>query len=204
MPKLFSLLPKSFAALFALMALCALAPVAQAQTSLFADPKAHAEGDIVTIVLAERTAASRESGWKNSSDSKLGASAAVAGGEMAGSFGADARFENDAAARNQSVQSDLLHGTISAQVVSVDAAGNLAIKGQRRLNVNGETHLMTVTGIVRPYDIQYDNTILSHQIASADIVYERESGGFHLSRPGTFAKIGAAAALLAALVLAGM
>jgi flagellar L-ring protein FlgH len=177
---------------------------ATAQTSMFADPTARNVGDIVTIVLEERTAAQRESAWQNQSDASMGGDAQVDAGPIAGAFGADASFNTGSSNRNESVQSDLLRGTISAQVVEIDQAGNLVIEGERTLNVNGETHLLHVSGIVRPFDVRYDNSVLSTQIAAANIVYEREGGGVMkgMSKPGAFARIGAAVALVAAIFFA--
>jgi flagellar L-ring protein precursor FlgH len=44
--------------------------------------------------------------------------------------------------------------------------------------VNGSTHIMEVSGVVRTDDIRFDNTVLSHQIADAKIKYN-QSGVRH-------------------------
>ena len=169
--------------------------------SLYADPKAHQPGDMITIVLAERTAAQRESGYDNRSKSGLGGSGSVAGGDkLSGTFALDASFNQSTSHRNETVQSDLLQGIVTALVVGVDSTGNLLIKGERRLNVNGVTHLMRVSGMVRPFDIRNNNTILSYQIANAFIEYRQDGMGRSFLRPGTFAKIGVVAVLVGALV----
>lgn len=176
---------------------------AQAQASMFADPRARRPGDILTVVLAERTAAQRESEWDNASQAGIGGSHAVSGNDdLAGHFGFDARFQKDASTRNQSLQRDLLSGTMTARVVGIDEAGNLVIAGERKLSVNGESHLLKVSGVVRPYDVQYNNTVLSYQIADAAIAYQR--GGFHrrFFRPGAFVKFGLAALLGGAVIYA--
>lgn len=189
-------------AIAAILVLALSAPAAgYAQTSMFSDPKAHAEGDVLTIVLAERTAAQRESAWQNNSKAGLGTSASVAGGTLSGSFAADANFTKDAKARNESLQSDLLQGTMTALIVGVEPGGNLQVRGERRISVNGEAHLLSVSGIVRPFDIQYNNTVLSYQIANADIEYRRTGFGKRMFKPGFFVKFGAIAALGAAILL---
>lgn len=188
------------ASLLLLLALCAAVP-ARAQQSMYADPKARQAGDLVTIVLVERTSASRESDWGNESSAALGGAASVAGSsDLEGSFGLDARFNKAARTRNQSLQRDLLSGTITALVTGVDAAGNLTVAGERKLSVNGESHLLKVSGLVRPYDLQYNNTVLSYQIANASIEYHR--GGLHrrFLKPGALVKVGLAAVLGAAVV----
>jgi flagellar L-ring protein precursor FlgH len=181
---------------------CWMPLAAFAQTSLFADPKAHSEGDVLTIVLAERTAAQRESAWQNDSRAGLGTSANVAGGTLSGSFAADATFRKDAEARNESAQSDLLQGTMTALVVGVEPTGNLQVRGERKISVNGEAHLLSVSGVVRPFDIRYDNTVLSYQIANAEIEYRRSGFARRMFKPGAFVKFGAIAALGAALLFA--
>ncbi len=187
--------------LFLLALTMALPASAQGQ-SLFSDPKAHQAGDVLTIILAERTAAQRESAWQNNSRAALGAGGTASADGLSGQFAADARFSKEARAKNESSQSDLLQGTITAVVVGVEPTGNLQVKGERKISVNGEAHLLTVSGIVRPFDIMYDNTVLSHQIANAEIEYRRSGFAKRLFKPGAFVKIGAIAALGAALILA--
>lgn len=173
---------------------------AQAQ-SLYADPRAHDVGDVVTVVLAERTSASRESGWDNRSSTQLGGNASVSG-NVSGRFGLDATFNNDALNKNLSSQRDLLTGTFTAQVVERDARGNLVISGERRLHVNGETHLLRVDGLIRPFDVRNDNSVYSFQIANANIEYRHAGGHRRFVKPGFLARVGAAAVLGAAIIYA--
>lgn len=199
----FSSLPPSAPAWAALFALLLLGPsVAHAQGSLFADPKARQSGDVITIVLAERTAAQRESGWQNKSDAQMNTDAGVTGKDLSGRFGLDAQFNKEALNRNESTQSDLLRGTITAMVVGVDSTGNLIVQGERKLNVNGETHLMRVHGVARPYDVRYDNSILSYQIANASIEYRRDGFGRKRFKPALLARTGLTAVIAAAVFMA--
>ena len=145
--------------------------------SMFSDFRANRAGDVLTIVLAEQTSAKRASEWNNASQSTTGGDATVGNGTaLSGKFGIDATYSKNGRNKNQSVQSDLLRGTMTARVDSVDASGNLIISGERQLAVNGEIHLMKLSGLVRRYDVQPSNTIMSYQIASADIQYTRKGG----------------------------
>lgn len=174
---------------------------ALAQTSLYADPRASDEGDVITIVLAERTSAARQSDWDNRSGSGLGGSANVSNG-VTGNFALDASFNKEALSRNQSSQRDLLTGTFTARVIEKDAHGNLLIAGERKLHVNGETHLLRISGLVRPLDVRYDNSILSYQIANANIEYRHAGMHRRLVRPGFLARVGAGIVLGAAIIYA--
>lgn len=172
--------------------------------SMFADYRAAATGDIITVVLAERTSASRASGWKNQAGSRVGGDANLSNGSgLDGTFGLDAQFKKDASSKNESVQSDLLRGTMTVIVDSTDAAGNLLISGERMLSVNGETHSMSLSGVVRRSDVTPTNSILSYQIARANIEYER-TGGMKRSlfKPGKIARFGVFAVLVAGFLAA--
>jgi flagellar L-ring protein FlgH len=180
-----------------------LAAPARAQLSMFSDPKANQVGDVITVILAERTAAQRESRWQDRSDARTGGAADVGGdGTLRGRFALDARFNREAQSRNESVQSDLLRGTLTAVVVGRDSTGNLLIRGERTLNVNGEAHLMRLSGIIRPFDIRNDNSLFSYQIANANIEYRRAGLVRRFIRPGAIARVGLIAVLGAAAYFA--
>jgi flagellar L-ring protein precursor FlgH len=57
----------------------------------------------------------------------------------------------------------------AVQVVDVLPNGNLVIEGLREISFSKERQFMSLHGIVRPYDIQPDNTIDSTNIAGAQI-----------------------------------
>ncbi len=173
-------------------------PAPRRITSLYADLKAYQTGDLLTVVLAERTSARRASASSAQSSAQVGGAGS---GSLGGYFGLDAQVGGQRDSDSQTVQSDLLTGTITARVVETDAAGNLLIEGERRLNVDGAVHLMSVRGLVRPADVSTGNTVLSYQIAGADVVYRQEGGSKFLS--GRFLTLVGTAAVLIGAVLLG-
>ena len=72
-------------------------------------------------------------------------------------------------------QAAALTGSISAMVVEVFSNGNLMIVGEKQLALTEGSEFIRIKGIIRPADIQPDNTVLSQRIANAQISY-RGSG----------------------------
>jgi flagellar L-ring protein precursor FlgH len=164
--------------IIALALLFAGSQLANAQYSLFSDVKAKRVGDIITVVLKENTFGS------STTDSKLASSSnGQADGTMSGNFlpfepvfGAGASVRFDADQKNQETQRQLLEGYVSVQIVEVTPTGGLIVEGKRLTEVNGETHEMSITGVIRQYDIDGNNQVLSYRIANANISYQKMGG----------------------------
>lgn len=170
---------RSAAALFALALGLIVPRTAPAQSqSLYTDPVAHEPGDVLTVVLDERTSAERSSSYEGSSNSSVSGGGSASGPGLSSQFGANAQISSQTDNDNETAQSGTLTGTMTVRVVEVNQAGNLRVEGRRNMTINGATHVMKVSGLVRTDDIQFDNTVLSHQIADAKIKYN-QSGVRH-------------------------
>jgi len=82
-----------------------------------------------------------------------------------------------------------LTGTVSSTIIEIMPSGNLRIEGRRSVRVNNEEQLMVLRGVIRPQDINFDNTIASTLIADASISYSGEGVVADEQRKGWLAKI---------------
>ncbi|OHB56504.1 MAG: hypothetical protein A2Y07_09285 [Planctomycetes bacterium GWF2_50_10] len=67
-----------------------------------------------------------------------------------------------------------LDDRVTLVVEDIQANGNLVVIGTRQRDIAGDKQTITVSGIVRPSDISFDNTIRSEQVANFQIVTKNE------------------------------
>ena len=78
-----------------------------------------------------------------------------------------------------------LNGRVAVTVVDVMPNGNLVIEGKKNLLINKENVTITLSGMVRRDDVRLDNTVLSDNVAEAEIratgrgvIADRQRRGF--------------------------
>ncbi len=158
--------------------------------SLYTDIKARDVGDIVTILIVESASGTRQSNVNSSDKASLNASGSITGNltNFLPLFGASSQFESDHSGTEGTSQKDLLTGKITAVVTEITPSGNLILQGSRRLEVNGETHILALTGTVRPKDITSDNMVFSYNLANVEISYKKAGLLNKLGKPGWVAR----------------
>jgi flagellar L-ring protein precursor FlgH len=142
---------------------------------IFEDPRAHSVGDLLTILLEEKTDASKKSSTKTGKDSSYAmATPTIAGKPFTpqgqslfnNAFTSAGEFSGD----GTTTQSNSLEASITVTVVEVLANGNLMVRGEKVMTINQGDEFIRVSGIVRPVDISPNNTVSSAKIANSEII----------------------------------
>jgi flagellar L-ring protein precursor FlgH len=148
--------------------------------AFFKDQRAARIGDILTVTvnitdkanIANETQRSRtakeDSGISDFAGKQLltGSAAKVLGSRM---LTADSTASSDG--KGSVNRQEALQTNVAAVVTQILPNGNLVVEGKQEIRVNFEIRELVVAGIVRPEDIQSDNTIDSSKIAQARIAY---------------------------------
>jgi len=143
---------------------------------LFADVKARRVGDVITIILKEKTQAKKSASTSTSKDSELDLPAPTLFGRSI-ELGPYPLFNNSLDSANSfdgegdSSQSNSLSGDIAVTVAAVYPNGNLMVRGEKVLTLNQGSEVVRISGLVRAVDVTPENTVLSTQIADAQITY---------------------------------
>ncbi len=173
---------------------------APASGSLFADLKAVKVGDVVTITIAEEsqgskaatTSASRDktfSGQLNFAGVGVGAKG-VASPKGALSFGPyNGQFTSAFKGDGSTTKTDSMSASMTATVVDVLPNGNLLVRGSRWTKVNDEMQQMVLEGVVRPVDINRNNTVSSQNVAEAKIFLLGKGPVSQHQKPGWLGQI---------------
>lgn len=170
--------------------------------NLFGDDKAAKVGDIITVTIDENATSTQSATTNTAKDSSINMQAPNVLG-LPSSLGiqnflnmgtqfdpsVNATIANSMQGTGTVTRNGTLSATISALITDIVPSGNLRIEGRRSVTINNEEQIMVLRGIVRPQDINFDNTIPSTLIADASISYSGEGVVADEQRKGWLAKI---------------
>jgi flagellar L-ring protein precursor FlgH len=155
---------------------------------LFEDNKAMRVGDVLTIKLQELTQAKKADDLNAKKDNSVLASAPMIFG-VPTSVETEIKTVKDFKGQGAANQSNSLKGDISVTVVELLPNGNLKVRGEKRVTLNQGDEYIRLSGIVRPVDIDQDNTISSDKVADATIMYIGNGAMADASKMGWLSRI---------------
>lgn len=148
-----------------------------ASVALFTDRKATRVGDIISVILQERTSSKKSSNidLKKDNDISVGGGSPIVLGTTPGlgnlTLNSDLTAERQFIGEAEADQSNQLSGNISVTVVDVYPNGTLLVRGEKWLTLNSGDEYLRLSGLIRPDDVTPENTVHSTKIANARITY---------------------------------
>ena len=142
-------------------------------------------GDLLTIVLVERTAASKSSGSKLDSEGEFGVRPPATGplslfNPSDVRAGGDRSFQGAGSAN----QANSLSGEVSVTVAEVYPNGTMLVQGQKRVTLNRGDEFIRIKGLVRMADVDVNNRVASTRVADAQISYTGKGDVARAARQG--------------------
>ncbi len=169
--------------------------------NLTTDDKATTVGDVITIVVNERSTianeTSRDMSKSDSRDASMSGSAQPGsiggpfsdreftfpevdfGSSASNSFSGDTEYDSDRSFSDQ----------ITVVVQDVLPNGNLVVQGQRSREVDGDSQVAQVSGVIRPSDVGFNNTVRSDRVADFRVVYKGAGQEQNFTNPGWLGRI---------------
>ena len=147
----------------------------------FRDQRAARVGDILRVNVAiadqaqldNKTNAQRQTSDNSTMNSALGSLgkkfASITGSNPANLV--DTSGNTNTVSTGKVDRKETINTQVAALITQVLPNGNLVIEGTQEILVNYEIREVSVKGVVRPEDINSDDTVESNQIAQARIVY---------------------------------
>jgi flagellar L-ring protein FlgH len=165
---------------------------------MFADKRATSVGDIITIVVSETTAASKNNETKTEKQSSL--SAAILsflyppsasglltkkGAMPVMNYNSDIKHDGGGSINN----SETVVAKIAVRIVDVLPNHNLVVEGRRETAFSGEKQTIVLRGTVRQDDVTSANTVFSYNVADATIQIIGKGAVTDTQRKGWFTRI---------------
>ncbi len=167
----------------------------QSNAYYFQDYKASRVGDTIRVNISETTEGKKEASTDTNRKSKIEATTTNLLGiqthipSVTERLGVEAEFEDEFGGGGTTSRKGEFTATITAVVTEVFPNGSMAIEGRREVTLNNEKEMMTLTGIIRPFDISPSNTIQSEKISDAKITYSGRGVLNDKQRPGWLMRI---------------
>ena len=164
-------------------------------TRMYSSQRAARIGDLLTIVVSEQTASSKSDSLSTSKEASATSQMPSFGSETGErdltrelsnlevpAFSVDS--ESEYSGSGSAATSESLTTSMTVRVVDVHRNNLLVIRGERLVKIKKERVKMVLTGLVRPRDVDSDNTVASQRISDFRVAYESDGHVSNASRPG--------------------
>ncbi len=160
---------------------------------IFQTRNARKVGDILTVIISESSNGQYQANVQNSKKdaNKVGPNniplANWLGVGLVNTLlsGGDTSADSQMQAQGASSQTNKLSARMSVTIKQILPNGVFVVEGTRAVKINRDTQQMTLSGMCRLDDIRLDNTLLSENLANAEIksegigmIYQRQRRGF--------------------------
>jgi flagellar L-ring protein precursor FlgH len=153
--------------------------------ALYEGQRARRVGDPLTIVLVERTSASKSASSKLDSGGGFSLTPPTTGAlNLFNKSDASASGNRNFNGTGTADQANALSGEISVTVAQVYPNGTMLVQGQKRVTLNRGDEFVQIKGIVRTADIDAYNRVASTRVADARIAYTGKGDVARASRQG--------------------
>ena len=141
---------------------------------LFEDRRARHVGDVLTIVINEKTQAGKQASSNGSKTSEVDSSISAVSGlplRMFQGLGVNAEASNTYDDKSALNSSNTFSGSVTVTVIEVLPNGNLVVAGEKQIGLDKGTEYIRLSGVVQPDTVQAGNTVSSAKVADARIEY---------------------------------
>lgn len=140
--------------------------------ALTSGTRASMKGDIITILLVERTQAAKSNSASKDRNGGFSLTPPTTGlFSLFSPSDASASGSQNFSGTGSAQQSNSLQGQISVTVAESYANGTMLVRGQKLTSLNRGDEHMQFSGLIRAIDVSSDNTIPSTKVADARINY---------------------------------
>ncbi|MDV2116610.1 flagellar basal body L-ring protein FlgH [Alcaligenes faecalis] len=150
-------------------------PSAYGNYPLFEDRRPRNVGDIVTIMIQERTNAAKNVSTNTDRNGSGGLDFTGVPAFLPNEIGSKQNFEvsgsNKAQGKGSSRADNTFTGTLTTTVVGVLPNGNLQVAGEKQIAINRGSEYIRFSGVVDPRSISGSSTVPSTQVADARIEF---------------------------------
>ena len=159
-------------------------------SNLFGDERPSRVGDIVTVVVDEKTKVTDEATTEIKKDNSTSGSNPDGGWGFL-NFLSKLGFTSNVnmTGEGKTEREHKVSARISCLVTEVLPNGNLVVEGTRDLQTHKETLTVVFRGVIRPRDVKPDNTIDSTQVANPELGIQGKGALSRVQQPGLLTQI---------------